>query len=269
MTAPVAADVTTDEGQPRWLPVSLALARRSLVASWRVPAAVIPLAIMPVFFVVVFSGSFGGLRELPSFPTDNVYSWVLPFGIVQGAAFAGMGTGFGLVRDIQSGFFDRLLLLPGGRAGILLGPLWSALVRAVLTTVVVFAFGLLIGADFPGGLLGVLVVAASVLGVTAMALAWTIGLVLRMPSMRAAPLIQVGIFFPTFLSTGQVPLADQTGWAHAVARVNPITNILELTRQGMLGHIAWESTWPGLLALGSGVALLWTFAATGLRRLDS
>ena len=55
----------------------------------------------------------------------------------------------------------------------------------------------------------------------------------------------VGIFFTTFLSTGNVPLADQTGWVHGVARINPFTNILELARQGMISGVTWGQSWPG------------------------
>ena len=64
-----------------------------------------------------------------------------------------------------------------------------------------------------------------------------------------------------------MPLAEQTGWVHAIARVNPITNILELARQAMLGEVTWAGTWPGLLALAGSLVVLWAFAARGLRRL--
>ena len=78
---------------------------------------------MPMFFVIAFSGSFSRLSDLPSFPTDNVLNWFVPFAILQGAAFAGFGTGFSTVRDIETGFYDRLLLAPGSRAGLFVGPI--------------------------------------------------------------------------------------------------------------------------------------------------
>ena len=193
---------------------------------------------------------------------------MLAFGVVQGAAFAGLGAALPAARDIQSGFFDRLLLAPGSRAAVLVGSLLSGLVRGGLVSGVVFLLGLGLGAEFPGGLPGLAVLVVATAGVVAMSLAWTLGVVYRSVNMGSTfAVVQVGIFFPTFLSTGQVPLAEQTGWAHAVARVNPITNILELARQGMLGHVHWSSTWPGLLAIGGSLAVLWTFAVTGLRKI--
>ena len=36
------------------------------------------------------------------------------------------------------------------------------------------------------------------------------------------------------------------GWLHSVARINPMTNILRLGRQGFVGEITWADIvgWP-------------------------
>ena len=250
-----------------WVPVALALARRSLLSILRIPAAVVPLVAMPVFFVIAFSGSFSSLTKLPQFPTDNILDWMVPFAIVQGSAFAGFGTGFSTVRDIETGFYDRLLLAPGSRLALLVGPVLAGIVRCTITLVIVLAFGLALGADLPGGLAGVAALWVAAVGVATVAPGWALGLVYRVPDQRAGPMLQIGIFATMFLSTGNVPLAAQTGWVRHVARVNPLTNILELARQGFLGHVQWSTTRPGLVAIAGSLVVLWTFAATGLKRL--
>jgi ABC-2 type transport system permease protein len=237
------------------------------VAVLRIPAAVVPLVVMPMFFAIAFSGSFDRLSDLPSFPTDNVLDWFVPFAIVQGGAFAGFGTGFSTVRDIESGFYDRLLLAPGSRAALFVGPILASIVRATFTVVLVLALGFALGATLPGGALGLLTIWVAALGVSIIATGWALGLVFRVPNQRAGPILQIGIFFTTFLSTGNVPLADQIGWTRHIARFNPLTNILELARQGFLGDVAWGTTWPGLVAIAASAAALWLFAVTGLKRL--
>lgn len=249
------------------LPVALALARRSLVNVLRIPAAFVPILAMPIFFVVAFSGSFTALTQLPHFPTDNILDWMVPFALLQGAAFAGFGTGFGTVRDIESGFYDRLLLAPTSRLALLVGPLLASIARASITYVVVLGFGLALGADLPGGALGLLILWVAAMGVALMSTGWALGLVYRVPNQRAGPLLQIGIFFTMFLSIGQVPLEDQVGWVRQVARVNPITNILRMGRQGFLHQVDWATTWPGLLAIGVSALVLLTFAARGLQRV--
>jgi ABC-2 type transport system permease protein len=250
-----------------WVPVSLALAQRSLIGILRIPAAVIPLIAMPVFFVVAFSGSFSRLSSLPSFPTDNVLNWFVPFAILQGSAFAGFGTGFATVRDIETGFYDRLLLAPGSRVGLMVGPVLASLARATFTVVVVLLFGLALGADLPGGATGLLALWVAGLGVAVISTGWALGLVFRVPNQRAGPILQVGIFFSTFLSTGNVPLPDQTGWVKHIAGVNPLTDMLAMARQGFLGDVTWGGTWPGLVAIALSSVVLWVFAVTGIRKL--
>ena len=264
MTA-VAGDRTTRNTS--WVPVSLTLAKRSMVGILRIPAAVIPLVVMPMFFVIAFSGSFTGLQDLPNFPTDNVFNWFVPFAILQGAAFAGFGTGFSTVRDIESGFYDRLLLAPGSRLGHYVGPVLASLARATFTTVCVLALGFVLGGTMPGGPISLIPLLVAALGVAVIATAWALGIVYRIPNQRAGPIIQIGIFSCTFLSTGNVPLDDQIGWTEPIARINPLTRILELARQGFLGDVAWSTTWPGLLAITTSSILLWTFAVRGIKRL--
>ena len=82
-------------------------------------------------------------------------------------------------------------------------------------------------------------------------------------------LIQVCGFSSMFLSTGQVPIHFMNGWLHAVARVNPVTNVLRFARQGFLGDLTWTMTWPGLVALGAMVAVAGALAVHQLRRLTA
>lgn len=267
MTATLDAPAVRSERDVSWLPVAVALGRRSLVTIFRVPAAVVPLVAMPVFFVVAFAGSFSRLSVLPNFPTDNVLNWFVPFAVLQGSAFAGFGTGFSTVRDIEEGFYDRLLLAPGSRVGLLVGPVLAGLVRCTITFGVVLLFGVALGARLPGGALGLLTLWAAALGMAIISTGWALGLVFRVPNQRAGPILQLGIFTTTFLSTGNVPLADQIGWTKPIARLNPLTNMLELSRQGFLGDVTWHQTWPGLLAIAGASAVLWLFAATGIKRL--
>jgi ABC-2 type transport system permease protein len=261
------AVAATGRRSTSWVPVALALAHRSLIGILRIPAAFIPLVAMPVFFVIAFSGSFSSLVNLPGFPTDNILNWMVPFAILQGCAFAGFGTGFSTVRDIEDGFYDRLLLAPGSRAGLFVGPVLASLVRATFTVVVVLTFGVALGADLLGGVAGVLILWVAGLGVAVLSTGWALGLVYRVPNTRAGPILQIGIFFAMFLSTGNVPLEAQTGWVQQVAEVNPITDILELGRQGFLGDVAWATTWPGLAAIAVSGTLLWIWAVTGIKRL--
>jgi ABC-2 type transport system permease protein len=246
------------------LAVTVALTRRNLLMLRRVPTAFVPSLVFPIFIVVAFSGAYGSLTRLPGFPVTNMIDWMLPMSVVQGSAFAGVNVGLSMIRDIQDGFFDRVLVAPVSRLTVVAGPILGALGRAFLPLAVVLVAGLAAGARVKGGILGLLGLVVAAEGAALIAAGWATGLALRFRDQRAAPLMQVGIFVAVFLSTAQVPLAVMTGWLKTVARLNPMTYILGMGRQGFIGEATWGQTWPGLVALGGGIIVLTTFAVRGL-----
>lgn len=248
--------------------VARGVAARSLMLIPRVPSTFFPSLIMPVFLLVSFTGQFAGLTLLPGFPAENIIDWFIPMTMLQGAAFAGITTGMGVARDLENGFFDRLLLSPVPRSGLLAGPLLAAMARAAIPITLLLAIAVIGGASFQGGFLGVVTLVIACLAFALAAGAWALGLALRFKTMQVAPLMQVGIFLTVFLSTAQMPLQLIDGWLHDVARVNPMTNILGLARQGFLGEVTWTGTWPGLVSAAALCSLLIFFAARSLKKVS-
>ena len=249
-----------------WLVIQ-ALIGRSVIAVTRIPSAFIPSVIFPVFQIVAFGGAFSAITMLPGFPTDQVLNWFGPMAVLQGSAFLGSTVGLATTRDIESGFYDRLLLAPAPRWSLLVGPVAGAVVRTLLPIYVVLTAAALGGARLVGSALGAATLLVAAIGCTALFGFWTLGLAFRFKSQRAAPLMQIGVFISIFLATAQVPLAAMTGWLHAVARVNPMTNVLRLARVGFLGEVTWAACWGGLLALAVGTVLAALFAARQFRQM--
>ena len=50
-------------------------------------------------------------------------------------------------------------------------------------------------------------------------------------------------------TTAYAPLDLLQGWLQTVARINPVTQVVDAARQGFIGAVTWADTWPGLLAL--------------------
>ena len=248
--------------------VVLGLAARSLNRIRRIPAAIIPTVAMPIFLLIAFSGSFSAITDIPGFPTDNILNWVAPYAIVQGSSFAGAGASQAVAADLESGFYDRLLMAPASRWSLLLAPVTATLVRVLLPLVSVTAIAVLGGARFEGGLLGLVTLVLAAEGFAVVATLWGLGVVYRMRSQRSGAIVQLGVFVVMFLSVGQVPLGVMQGWLHGVARVNPLTNVLRMARQGLLGDVTWAATWPGLVVIAGAVLFFGAFAATGLRRIN-
>jgi ABC-2 type transport system permease protein len=247
------------------LRIVAALSRRGLNEVLRVPGASIPGILAPTIFLLGLSSVFGAAAQLPGFTTDDFKTFIVPVGMLQGASFTGAATGVNLARDIERGWFDRLLLVPAPRATLLAGLVSSAALRALLPSATVFAVGLALGVHWPG-LLGALLAFLLVMG-TATALGfYAVTLALRFRTQQAAPLMQMGSFVAVLFTTAYAPEQLLQGWLHAIATVNPVTYILEGARQGFVGEVTWADTWPALLALAGLIAVLGALAVRGMRR---
>jgi ABC-2 type transport system permease protein len=247
--------------------VTWGIALRSIRLIPRMPSTFIPSLVMPIFLTISFCGAFSGLVFIPGFPAEKIVDWFIPMTTLQGAAFAGITTGMGAARDLENGFYDRFLVSPASRASILAGPLVASVLRAFLPITLLLIAAVIGGAHFHGGFAGVLSLVVACLGIALVSGAWAMALALRFKTMQAAPLMQMGVFMAIFLSTAQMPLNLLGGWLHQVARFNPITKVLDLARQGFLGPVTWEGTWPGLVALAGLIAATLLYAGRSMQKV--
>ena len=207
---------------------ALTLARRSIVATIRVPELIVFTAIQPVMFVLLFRYVFGGAIHVPG---GNYVNFLMPGIFVQTVAFGGVTTGIGLAEDMQRGLIDRFRSLPMSSSAVVSGRTVADLARNLFTVVIMLIVGFLVGFR-PGGtifefLLGIFLV----MGVS-FAFSWIsafIGLLVR--SVEAA---QSGGFiwiFPlTFASSAFVPTATMPDWLRPLAEHNPISLLANALR---------------------------------------
>jgi ABC-2 type transport system permease protein len=242
-----------------------ALTRRAANELLRVPGAAIPGVLAPTIFFLGLFAVFGNLTLLPGFTSNSYQSFLIPISLLQGAGFTGAATGVNLARDIEQGWFDRLLLSPAPRPVLLAGLVLSASLRSLIPAAVLLAVGFALGVHWPG--FGGLVIALFlVMGMGTIAACWGATIALRFKSQSGAPLMQAGMLLLILTTTSYAPLDLLTGWLQTVAQYNPVTQIVEAVRQGFVGSVTWGDTWPGLVALAGLLALLSALALRGMRR---
>ena len=239
--------------------------RRALNEILRVPGAAIPGVLAPAIFFLGLTAVFGNLTLLPGFTSESYQSFLIPVSLMQGAGFTGAATGVNLARDIEQGWFDRLLASPAPRPVILTGLVLSASLRALVPAAVLLVIGFSLGVHWPGAG-GLAIALAITMGMAIVAAAWGTALALKFKSQSAAPLMQAGMLVLILTTTAYAPLALLTGWLQEVARYNPATQIVDAARQGFVGPVTWGETWPGLLALAGFVAVLTALALRGMDR---
>jgi ABC-type multidrug transport system permease subunit len=240
-----------------------ALMRRGLNEILRVPGAAVPGMLAPAIFLLGLTAVFGNLKNLPGYPTDSFMSFMVPVSYLQAAGFTGAATGVNLARDIELGWFDRMLVLPVPRWALLLGTVLSASLRVLLPFTLLTIVALSLGAHWPG--VGGLLLAFAVGMVFAAIMAcWGVSLALKFKTQSAAPLMQAGTFILVLFTAAYAPLELLAGWLHDVASINPVNHVLTAVRQGFIGPITWGDTWPALITL---VGLAVAFGALAVRQL--
>jgi ABC-type multidrug transport system permease subunit len=249
--------------------VAITLWRRSLNEVLRVRGALLPATVAPVVFMLGITGQFGRLTGLEGFPTDSYLSWIVPLSCLQGAGFAGAATGANLARDIEQGWFDRLLVAPVARPLLVVGPILGAVTRSLVPATVVLLVGFALGAELTGGILGLLALYAACAAFCATAALWGIFMAVMFRTQQAGPLMQQGVFLAVFLSTAYTPEVLLRGWLAEAAHLNPITHVLEMARQATVVGIepSLAHTWPGVVALIGLATGLGVLAMTGLYRM--
>ena len=250
-------------------PLTLALWRRSLNEVTRVRGALLPATIAPLVFLLGMSGQFGSLTDLEGFPTDSYLSWIVPLSCLQGAGFAGAATGVNLARDIEQGWFDRMLVSPVPRGVLILGPILGAVSRAMVPVTVVLIVGLAIGAELTGGVLGVVSLYVASAGFCAVAALFGVFVAVTLRTQQAGPLMQQGVFLAVFLSTAYTPQPLLRGWLAETAGLNPVTHVLELARQATVVGIepSLAHTLPGVVALAGMGLFFGALCLVGMRRM--
>lgn len=237
------------------------LTRRALRETLRQPANEIGNIFIPLFFFVVTVGAVGEVAQ-NAFGVADYKGFQLPVAILQGAAGVAGGSGLAMTSDIQSGYFEKLLLTSTPRFAIVFGRMFADAIKAMLLCVLIIALALGFGAGFETGLPGM---ALLVLAGGAFALAYSgmgMAIALKTGSPQAA---QAGflIFFPLlFLAPTFAPIEVFASWLEVIARGNPVTYILEGMRALVIN--GWNTaSFLKMLASIAGIAAF-TFALTAL-----
>jgi ABC-2 type transport system permease protein len=234
------------------------LARRSVVRTWRNPAATIFPLIFPMLLLAVNSGGLRAETHLPGFPTKSFVAFALAVPFIQGALFATMNAGTDLARDIESGFMSRLSLTPLRSAALLAGQLGGVIALGLVQACFYIAVGLVVGVRPAAGVGGVavLLVFAAFIALAFGSLGATIAI--RTGSTESVQSMFPAFFVFLFISSMNIPRnLISTTWFRDAATVNPVSYLLECVRSLII------TGWNGE-ALGLGFGVLAVIGVVGL-----
>ncbi|MFI0793909.1 ABC transporter permease [Micromonospora rubida] len=238
---------------------SLALAKRSLIKTWRTPEALIDVTLQPVLFLVIFVYIFGGAV---AGSTHDYLQFLLPGILAQTIATGAIAIGVNLNTDIAKGIFDRFRSLPIPRSAPLVGAVLGDVVRYVIVTISTLAIGYVLGFRIDSDPLRA--IAGCLLAVLfALCLSWLPVLVaMKVRTPGAVQGLMFALIMPLSFASNVFVSADTLpGWMRAFVDVNPMTHLVAAVRGLFLGtpvgsHVWWTLAWcAGFVALFMPLAL--------------
>ncbi|MCL2554577.1 MAG: ABC transporter permease [Actinomycetia bacterium] len=235
------------------------MTQRQLTAILRQPAYLVITLIQPVIWLFLFGSLFRKVVELPGFGTGSYLDYLVPGVVVMSAVSSNMWAGMGTLEEIERGTLNRFLTTPVSRAALMNANVVQQGISTAIQSVVIVLLGKIGGADYPGGIGGllILVVASIVLGTVFGACSNALGMLVR----QRESIIGINSFLLlplTFLSSAFMAPALMPSWMRHVADFNPINWALVAGRSAMSADPDWGdvlSRGGALLALG--VAAVW------------
>ena len=231
--------------------------RRKLLETLRQPVWVITGLSAPLLYLALFEPLLKSLAGGAGFPSGQVLEVFVP-GILTLMAFgAGMGAGWVVIWEMDSGVIERLRVTPASRLALLLGTVLRDIVMFAVPAVVVIVIAIPFGFQARWGGLALLLLLLAMLTAACSASSSALGIGLKQIGSLAA--VVTGLQLPlTLLSGILLPLSLGPGWLRVLGHLNPMYYAVEAARDLAAGTITTAAVGIGFLVTGTAAALaLW------------
>lgn len=224
------------------------LTNRLLMSTLRQPAFVVIMLIQPMIWLLLFGQLFKRVVEIPGFATGSYIDFLTPGVVVMTVLFTSGWAGMAFIDDMDRGVMDRMLSSPVSRGAMMLASVLNQAVTIVVQGLVVVVVGLLLGASFPGGVLGVLVLllASALLAAAFSCLSNGMALIVRtsesligFSTMLTLPL--------SFLSSAMMAREAAPAWIQTASSYNPVDWTVVAAREALSADPDWSAV---LIRLG-------------------
>ncbi|RJL24240.1 ABC transporter permease [Bailinhaonella thermotolerans] len=258
----LAAVLTRGERPPRpsaWS-ASVTFGWRAMLKIKHVPEQLFDVTAFPIMMTLLFTYLFGGAL---AGSTTNYLQYVLPGLMAQSIIMITMYTGVAVNTDIEKGVFDRFRTLPIWRPAPMVGYLLGDMLRYTIASLVMLTVGLILGFRPSGGVVGVVLGIAVLIGYSfAFSWIWTMfGLLLR--SEKSVMGVSMMVLFPlTFLSNIFVNPKTMPTWLQYFVNANPVSHLVSAIRSLMAGK---PDTGALTLVLVAALVLIAVFGTLTMR----
>lgn len=200
------------------------------------PTELFTRAVQPALWLLIFGQVFARVRAIPTGKLSYL-DFMAPGILAQSVLFIAIFYGISVIWERDLGVLHKIMASPAPRAALVSGKALSAGIRGLTQAIIIYALAALLGVDLnwqPQALLGVTV--AVILGAANFSLFSLIIACLVKTRERFMGIGQV-LTMPLFFASNAIyPIAIMPAWLQVVARVNPLTYIVDALRALMLSN---------------------------------
>jgi ABC-2 type transport system permease protein len=208
---------------------------RKMLETLRQPIWIISGLTTPLLYLALFAPLLNGMK--PILGTGNVLDLFVPGILVLMAFGAGMGSGWIVIWELQSGVVERLRVMPASRFSLLMGSVLKDAVMFLPPALLVILLASVFGFHLHWAGLTVLLVLLFLLTAVISATSNSLGLILKEIGSLAA--VVTGFQLPLTLLAGVLlPLSLGPKWLQIIAYVNPMYYVVEAARVLAQGTLA-------------------------------
>jgi ABC-2 type transport system permease protein len=238
------------------------LTGRLLRATARQPAFVVIMLIQPMIWLLLFGQLFKRVVEVPGFGGGTYIDFLTPGVVIMTVLFTSGWSGMGFIEDMERGVMDRMLSSPLSRGAMMASSVANQAATIVIQALVIVVIGVLIGAEFPGGVVGVSVMLVAAILLAAAFSSLSNGMALLVRTRESLIGFSTMLTLPlSFLSSAMMAKQTAPEWIQTAARYNPVDWAVVASREALSAN----PDWPAVLSRLGGlltVALVMGWIAT-------
>ena len=234
--------------------------------SWRIQNLV-PLfltLVQPMFWLLLFSTTFGSVTRLPGFTGMGNYSaYALPGILAMLILFSGGFNGLANYYMRKSGIFKRIYISPVKRSAIISAHILDSVFLVWVQTFILIGLAYILGVRIQSGLFGLVLSLVVIFFAVAFVAGLSYAFSLKLPDEDSfIGLLNLGILPAYFISKALIPVDLMPKFFKIPVALNPFSHVIECIRTLFISGIDWSLGGTTLLIM-FGLSILSFIMALG------
>jgi ABC-2 type transport system permease protein len=200
----------------------------------RDPTEVFTRAVQPTLWLVVFGQVFAHAKSIPTGSMEYL-DFMTPGILAQSVLFSAIFYGIAIIWERDLGIVHKLLVSPAYRGALVLGKALSAGIRALVQAGIIYLLAIILGIHLRYDALSILGVMAAVM--VGAAVFSTFSLIIACIVKTRERFMGIGqvMTMPLFFASNAIyPIAMMPDWLKVVARINPLSYLVDMLRALMV-----------------------------------